>query len=98
MEHTKGEWKIEKRDGHSMYGVRPVICTRDVDRIAVISYRGGASRDEADANALLIAAAPDLLVACEALVSGINNPNPDATDEVSIAMDKAVVTIKKARK
>lgn len=66
--HTKGEWRIEKREGHSD-GVRPVITTMDVDRIAIVSYRGVPSIKEADANALLIAAAPELLEACEKLVA-----------------------------
>jgi len=63
MGHTKGNWLISKRDGHSN-GVRPVIHTMDTDRIAVISYRGVSTIKEADANARLIAAAPDLLEAC----------------------------------
>ena len=58
MEHTKGKWRIAKRDGHSN-GVRPVIYTKDVDRIAIISYQGVPSIEEAEANAQLIAAAPD---------------------------------------
>ena len=62
---TKGEWRIEKREGHSN-GVRPVITAMNVDRIAIISYRGVPSIEEADANAMLIAAAPDLLAACKA--------------------------------
>ncbi len=72
MEHTKGPWKIEKRDGHSIYGVRPVIVPEDgsIDRIAVVSYRGGATYPSGcDANATLIAAAPDLLLSLKDTVN-----------------------------
>lgn len=71
--HTQGEWLIAKRDGHSNNGVRPVIYTKDVDRIAIISYRGVPSIDEADANAQLIAAAPDLLEALKGIEAYTQN-------------------------
>ncbi len=50
MKHTSGKWRIAKREGHSD-GVRPVIYTQNVNRIAIISYRGVPSIAEADANA-----------------------------------------------
>ncbi len=71
MKHTKGPWLLEKRDGHSDDGVRPVITSRSLDvdgRIAVVSYRGVPSVAEADANACLLTASPGLLAACEWLL------------------------------
>jgi len=68
--HTKGKWRIAKREGHSN-GVRPVIYTKDVDRIAIISYRGVPSIEEAEANARRICQCvnshEDLLDALEAI-------------------------------
>ena len=75
--HTEGKWGIEKRGGHSSHGVRPVIVPKDghIDRIAIVSYRGGAEYpSECDANAQLIAAAPDLLAACERAARSCHHP------------------------
>ena len=64
MEHTPGPWKIEERMGHA-FDARLVIVAPDVNRIAIISKNGGAA--DHDANARLIAAAPDLLEALQKL-------------------------------
>ena len=61
-EHTPGPWHYEVRPGHSA-GLRYVVTNDTIDRIAVISERGGAEWPEA--NARLIAAAPALLEALE---------------------------------
>lgn len=36
---------------------------------------------------------PDLIKACKGLITGINNPNPDATDEIAEAEEFAITTI-----
>ena len=69
MEHTPGPWRIEERHGHSSDGLpRWVITADSVDRLAICSRRGVHSDEEAEANARLIRAAPELLAACVALI------------------------------
>jgi len=58
MEHTKGEW-IATRGSHSY----PLEITTETKTIAQVEARK--TIIETDANARLIAAAPDLLAACE---------------------------------
>lgn len=59
MSHTKGPW--ETTDQINVGGDRPLKA--GATRIGSIC-RTGVSREEADANARLIIAAPDLLAAC----------------------------------
>jgi len=61
--HTEGPWSYEVRPNHAGPAPRYVITSETTDRIAVISERGGAASPEA--NARLIASAPDLLEALE---------------------------------
>jgi hypothetical protein len=63
----------------------------DKECIALMDSRGGlAKTDEIKANARLIAAAPDLLAACEAFVEA------DCQDGASLAFSMAVDAIAKA--
>lgn len=61
--HTPGPWVVDD-DGD--------VCTDDLERlVAAVDWRHVSLRNgEALANAHLIAAAPDLLHACEALLAG----------------------------
>ncbi len=67
--HTPGPWAIEYRGGHSYNddSPRPVICNDKLQRIAIISLWGAVNglAVEMEANAQLIAAAPQLLEAIE---------------------------------
>ena len=64
MNHTKGEWKVEKMTpwGYNLY-----CTTGKVTKIHQIKF-GFVSPEEADEIANLIAAAPALLEACERLL------------------------------
>jgi hypothetical protein len=61
--HTKGPWYIDRQSPHSPICIKPhpgrIVC--DVD----------GTDDEAEANAHLIAAAPDLLDACKMMADWI---------------------------
>ena len=60
--HTPGPWSIENDNGDSPEAMGPCLCvTTDTSHIAFVF-------DDAPANAHLIAAAPDLLEACEAVL------------------------------
>jgi len=72
MKHTPGPWNIVGREGHAAFGERWVVFQGDEynhksQRIAVVSLGGLPAGDQelSTANARLIAAAPDLLAACE---------------------------------
>ena len=71
--HTPGPWTA-----HIYRAGTAVIKTSDCAEVATVQY--------ASADARLIAAAPDLLEACEALVSGLKN---DAFDLARAAIAKA---------
>jgi len=60
MTHTPGPWRI---DGHP--GREALEIHSGHRRIAKSLYEYGSEDNEADANAALIAAAPDLLEACK---------------------------------
>lgn len=63
---TKGPWTVEHDEMHSrIYGADPVLMIAAVNQ----QRRVGISEEERKANASLIAAAPDLLAALEAVVS-----------------------------
>ena len=52
QKHSSLPWTTQEREGHSPMGSRPVIvpANGECDRIAIISYGGVHSEDEADAN------------------------------------------------
>ena len=58
--HTEGPWFVVGKAGYEALE----IWTK-ARRVAKSLYHGGSEDDEADANAYLIAAAPDLLAALE---------------------------------
>jgi len=96
MSYTKGEWRIEKRDGHSD-GVRPVITAMGVDRIAIVSYRGVPSIEEADANARLIAAAPKLLEACKAFVEAHEKSLQLEKTDIALSLAKQAISFAESK-
>lgn len=60
--HTPGPWMVEMRPDTAGVG-RPVVASANGDLICAVSRRDG--RAESGDNARLLAAAPDLLAACE---------------------------------
>ena len=67
MEHTPGPWAVEGDDREGMeWNNHIVIADRPDDRICFMAHNGPTHQVEFDANAHLIAAAPDLLAALEA--------------------------------
>lgn len=65
MEHTKGEWTIETPCGFPYSGLYVVPVVRKDFPYHIAQIRQLRERKESEANACLIAAAPDLLEACK---------------------------------
>ncbi len=88
---TPGPWATAKVDG--VYWISHAITSADL----IVGY-AQSSRPEADANARLIAAAPDLLAACEAIYANIHpDTAADHSRELAEALDHVVRAISKAR-
>jgi len=64
MKHTPGPWKVAEHYG----AFRVITASRPV---ALVLYDGGSEDREVMPNARLIAAAPELLAACKALVDNL---------------------------
>jgi hypothetical protein len=74
--HTPGPWIVEKA-----LGKRGAVCYLNIVQGDISTYRGavaglmdaehigGVTKAERDANAILIAAAPDLLEACQTVLA-----------------------------
>ena len=86
--HTPGPWLNDHRVilGRAFDGSHKNIC----DRVR------GQTPDAADANACLIAAAPDLLAALRLAVTALLRYDVPASMEVATAVEKANAAIAKA--
>ena len=85
--HTAGPWNRIIADGHT---VRHPQIYSDTGPVANATWLGDGRVDELNANARLIAAAPDLLAALEALLDYENGI------QKAIAEQMACAAIKKA--
>ncbi len=65
--YTKGPWKACEHGGYGDYDGNCIVILGDDLRVAIVL---GSDNEETNANARLIAAAPDLLEALEALLEG----------------------------
>ena len=94
--HTPGPWKLNT-DGDT--GMNDSGCILDsVGHVIVTdiygTYKNGRTTGEAEANARLIAAAPDLLAACEAAKKYLE---PDLVEPGRTVFWRLVAAIKTAR-
>lgn len=95
--HTPGPWEIEH--GHHECvntSTLPWAMTGPGGREVCQSPNGVDVDDEDDANACLIAAAPDLLAACEAMLEWVARETDDR-DWPHPVLDQARAAIAKAR-
>lgn len=99
MKHTLGPWRLDNSHiDESHYGFWQVI-SGDGWYVADIAGNVGIAHIptvEAEANAKLIAAAPELLEALEGLSDILHNHYGDDMDETPL-IDKAFEAIKKAK-
>ena len=98
--HTPGPWFVFG-NGHCVGGPKGFIDGDPREQTAGVAMCGMRLRtdDEAEANARLIAAAPDLLAACEMLISDPSEEwSQTAFDRrVGAARDLALAAVKKAK-
>jgi len=95
-EHTPGPWELADIGDYSDFDGNSRVVLGDDRRIAVVKVTpGSALFAESDANARLIAAAPDLLAALEAMVRDADrNQRPGGGSDVP---DSARAAIAKAK-
>ena len=98
--HTPGPWAVTTVG--SCHGIHPAASDNerdDICRVAPHNYHPNgwqAAKGEAEANARLIAAAPDLLAALRALVGEADLGEIDHDDETRRLLDAARAAIAKA--
>jgi hypothetical protein len=90
MKHTSGPWKTNGRAGYAGHKVA------DATGRSVAAFPSTSNRaiEERDANAKLIAAAPDLLAALEMalpFIDGYKANSADVVDAIKFAITKATV-------
>lgn len=100
---TQGKWKtkklqcciaIETESGSRIVSIPDKFELNGKPCGSIISQ--DKTQAELESNARLMAAAPELLEACKGLIAAINNPNPDAGDNVAFAENEALKAIAKA--
>jgi hypothetical protein len=93
--HTPGPWERETRPDSG--GAERPIVVGDGDLVCAVSRRGLA-RQEAEANARLIAAAPDLLAASKAIEAALTDLDVDfePEDDLKRALNAVRAAVAKA--
>src|SRR5689334_12819106 len=89
--HTKGEWRLNGNGVHITHGNvgTCVACAYDPEHPSQLT-------EECRANARLIAAAPDLLAACEAASNYLDEPGPFTSMSAMDVLDLCRAAIAKA--
>jgi hypothetical protein len=93
--HTPGPWDYDWHDGHiALYSdAQPDDYFARVEHSEWVKdedWDGGENVPERIANARLIAAAPDLLAACEAVLASIHDPSDDDMFTFEDMLEKAL--------
>lgn len=89
MNHIKGEWRVND-SGQAAKHYREFVIDQDDEIVAICM---GDNREEAEANAKLIAASPDLLEALTKLVAWANIKDGSNSQQLR---DDCLSAIKKA--
>ena len=88
MEHTPGPWHIEKRHDGVPFGISsPATMKHDCDVLCKMPSQSEMDAKTIIANANLIAAAPDLLAACQAVLYWVDSA--ELFLQLYAAIDKA---------
>lgn len=90
MTHTSGDWQVR-------YDIGAISVETPERRIASILYEGGSEDSEVEANARLIAAAPELLAALEAINNHWDSGNFSRQPHLWEPMRKAIANATKEK-
>ena len=92
-EHTPGPWGIENWSYDDGTRHKTVIVAKNEDAVAHVwgVYRTNGGEEERQANARLIAAAPDLLIAAKGVIAALTRPKTFMAD-----MGAALILLEKA--
>lgn len=86
--HTPGPWRVMKHDAlRYTFHVDAGPAGYERNRVAIVS--GDSARDCAEANAILLASAPDLLEALEDCAWMVKDKDPEAYAKARAAIAKA---------
>ena len=91
--HTQDPWEAAARGDYTDFGGNSRVILGGDRRIAVVQHRGD---DEDEANAYLIAAAPDLAEALKAFVEWYNNVDHYEGPPINDIEDRAEHALRKA--
>jgi hypothetical protein len=98
---TPGPWKVFGRPYDRYFAVIDSIPDRDGAVVANCICHVALTNEDAKANANLIAAAPELLAACESLVAAMNeyewSVDDSPTPQHKVMMQSAIKAIEKAK-
>lgn len=81
ISHTPKYWKIKNKD--------IIYSTKSSEIICVINGHAQ-NKNWKEANARLIAAAPELLDACKYALECLNNPKEDDVNKLEMMLDKVI--------
>jgi len=91
MSHTPGPWKAMKTEHGWHVGPQPDgVCS-------IWDNTDSATHATQEANARLLAAAPDLLEACEAIADAMSDAQPGGLARIRRALKQVADTIAKAK-
>ena len=91
--HTPGPWAVERDRSITAWTPPGSPCALPTITLAKVYSGGARSLAEADANARLIAAAPDLLTSLQQLVDALTGVTPSEDGNFSFALLHAQQTI-----
>lgn len=95
MKFTPGPWSVGVYDATEKFrSIEQHSCVCDPETMALIAVTGPADDRQSQIDADLIAAAPDLLAACEAVLYNARFSFPVGTNKVK---EQLVAAINKAR-
>ena len=84
--HTRGPWKLIWH-GNETYPFPLTILTADDEK-----WKARDGTVSSDANAHLIAAAPEMLEACEAMLAVSDSPEPIVAQVIAVSKARAAIS------
>lgn len=88
---TDGPWEVRKYSNTKVKDAEGIFTTNKQDRFPIVESVWGHDLEQSDANARLIAAAPELLAACERAIQLLKGAgaNVDAEEPILKVIAKA---------